>query len=292
MEPLLLEAARSAQASTAQVGGDRALPLLEPRGRAHGRPLARAAAPAAAPPRLRPGLHALRLALPRRRRSRPRRRRENSLMQDEEGLDSVEVDDLHEFLPGAEAAGIAYALYEPDSGLRRSGRDDARVHRRPRSGRARGRSRNAGRRRSSSPSGRVRGVRVGDEVDRVRARRARGRPVVAGARLGHRPRAADRGDARAGRRLRRRRRSRPSRCARLVAGRPVYMRPAPEYGDGLHARRPRLPEGLRARPARTPSTTAVDARRSRRTCADRVGVPAAASSPACARSAAGSASTT
>jgi glycine/D-amino acid oxidase-like deaminating enzyme len=42
---------------------------------------------------------------------------ENSLMQDEEGLDSVEVDDLQEFLPGAEATGIAYALYEPDSGF-------------------------------------------------------------------------------------------------------------------------------------------------------------------------------
>ncbi len=42
---------------------------------------------------------------------------ENSLMQDEEGVDSIEVDDLHEFLPGAEGAGIAYALYEPDSGF-------------------------------------------------------------------------------------------------------------------------------------------------------------------------------
>src|SRR5262245_40497374 len=42
---------------------------------------------------------------------------ENSLMQDEEGLDTVEVDDLDEILPGAEAAGIAYALFEPDSGF-------------------------------------------------------------------------------------------------------------------------------------------------------------------------------
>ena len=41
----------------------------------------------------------------------------NSLMQDEEGLDTIEVDDLDEFLPGAEGAGIAYALYEPDSGF-------------------------------------------------------------------------------------------------------------------------------------------------------------------------------
>ena len=38
-------------------------------------------------------------------------------MQDEEGVDSVEVDDLHEFLPGANGAGIAYALFEPDSGF-------------------------------------------------------------------------------------------------------------------------------------------------------------------------------
>ena len=42
---------------------------------------------------------------------------ENSLMQDEEGVDSIEVDDLHEFLPGANGAGLAYALFEPDSGF-------------------------------------------------------------------------------------------------------------------------------------------------------------------------------
>jgi sarcosine oxidase subunit beta len=42
---------------------------------------------------------------------------ENSLMQDEEGVDSVEVDDLDEFLPGANGAGVAYALFEPDSGF-------------------------------------------------------------------------------------------------------------------------------------------------------------------------------
>ena len=38
-------------------------------------------------------------------------------MQEEEGVDRVEVDDLQEFLPGAEEAGIAYALFEPDSGF-------------------------------------------------------------------------------------------------------------------------------------------------------------------------------
>jgi glycine/D-amino acid oxidase-like deaminating enzyme len=42
---------------------------------------------------------------------------ENSIMQDEEGLDSIEVDDLDEFLPGANGAGLAYALFEPDSGF-------------------------------------------------------------------------------------------------------------------------------------------------------------------------------
>ena len=41
----------------------------------------------------------------------------NSIMQDEEGVDSVEVDDLEDFLPGANGAGLAYALFEPDSGF-------------------------------------------------------------------------------------------------------------------------------------------------------------------------------
>jgi glycine/D-amino acid oxidase-like deaminating enzyme len=41
----------------------------------------------------------------------------NAEMQDEEGLDSVEVDDVQEVLPGAEETGIAYALFEPDSGF-------------------------------------------------------------------------------------------------------------------------------------------------------------------------------
>jgi glycine/D-amino acid oxidase-like deaminating enzyme len=42
---------------------------------------------------------------------------ENSIMQDEEGVDSVEVDDLNEYLPGADGDGLAYALFEPDSGF-------------------------------------------------------------------------------------------------------------------------------------------------------------------------------
>jgi len=41
----------------------------------------------------------------------------NAEMQDDEGVDWVGVDDLQDYLPGAEEAGIAYALYEPDSGF-------------------------------------------------------------------------------------------------------------------------------------------------------------------------------
>ena len=40
----------------------------------------------------------------------------NAGMQDEEGLDTVEVEDLQELLPGVDERGIAYALHEPDSG--------------------------------------------------------------------------------------------------------------------------------------------------------------------------------
>jgi sarcosine oxidase, subunit beta len=40
----------------------------------------------------------------------------NSLMQEEEGVDSIEVDDIYEYLPGIDPSGVAYALYEPDSG--------------------------------------------------------------------------------------------------------------------------------------------------------------------------------
>ncbi len=40
----------------------------------------------------------------------------NAAMQDEEGLDVLEVDDVAAYLPGVDPAGIAYALYEPDSG--------------------------------------------------------------------------------------------------------------------------------------------------------------------------------
>ncbi len=38
-------------------------------------------------------------------------------MQDLEGLDTVEVDSLEDYLPGVDPTGIAYALYEPDSGF-------------------------------------------------------------------------------------------------------------------------------------------------------------------------------
>jgi glycine/D-amino acid oxidase-like deaminating enzyme len=40
----------------------------------------------------------------------------NAEMQDQEGLDSVDVEDLQEVLPGIDETGIAYAMFEPDSG--------------------------------------------------------------------------------------------------------------------------------------------------------------------------------
>jgi sarcosine oxidase, subunit beta len=42
---------------------------------------------------------------------------DNAEMQDQEGLDSVDVEDLQEVLPGIDETGIAYALFEPDSGF-------------------------------------------------------------------------------------------------------------------------------------------------------------------------------
>ena len=85
-------------------------------------------------------------------------------MQEEEGLDSVEVDDLQEFLPGAEETGIAYALFEPDSGFA----DPVATTRAYIDGvcgaRAHGRSRARRSRRSRSRTARVRGVRVGGEL--------------------------------------------------------------------------------------------------------------------------------
>jgi glycine/D-amino acid oxidase-like deaminating enzyme len=41
----------------------------------------------------------------------------NVQMQEEEGVDSVDVDDLEEMLPGVDPAGIAYAVHEPSSGF-------------------------------------------------------------------------------------------------------------------------------------------------------------------------------
>jgi glycine/D-amino acid oxidase-like deaminating enzyme len=42
---------------------------------------------------------------------------DNAEMQDQEGLDSVDVEDIQELLPGIDETGIAYALFEPDSGF-------------------------------------------------------------------------------------------------------------------------------------------------------------------------------
>lgn len=41
----------------------------------------------------------------------------NVEMQEEEGVDAIDVDDLQEYLPGVDEAGIAYAVYEPDGGF-------------------------------------------------------------------------------------------------------------------------------------------------------------------------------
>lgn len=41
----------------------------------------------------------------------------NADMQEQEGLEAVEVEDLQSYLPGVVEAGIAYALYEPDAGF-------------------------------------------------------------------------------------------------------------------------------------------------------------------------------
>jgi len=88
---------------------------------------------------------------------------DNAEMQDQEGLDSVDVEDLQEVLPGVDETGIAYALFEPDSGfadpvatteayitamrgLGGEARDGTRVDA------------------ISVDGGRVRGVRVGDEL--------------------------------------------------------------------------------------------------------------------------------
>ena len=74
MEPLLLEAGRFGEASTGKSAAIVRCHYSNPEVVRMAVPLARPAAPAAAAPRLRPGLHALRLALPRRRRSRRSRR--------------------------------------------------------------------------------------------------------------------------------------------------------------------------------------------------------------------------
>jgi glycine/D-amino acid oxidase-like deaminating enzyme len=41
----------------------------------------------------------------------------NAEMQDEEGLEAIDVDDLQEIVPGIDERGVAYALYEPESGF-------------------------------------------------------------------------------------------------------------------------------------------------------------------------------
>ena len=88
---------------------------------------------------------------------------DNAEMQEQEGLEAIEVDDLGEYLPGIDEAGIAYALYEPDAGFADSvGATNAYV------GAARGAG---GRAFEHTPvesvvleADRARGVRVGGEL--------------------------------------------------------------------------------------------------------------------------------
>ncbi len=174
---------------------------------------------------------------------------ENSIMQDEEGLDSIEVDDLHAYLPGAEGAGIGYALYEPEAGFADPvATTVAYASAARRRGRARARG-NAGR------GDRDRGRRRSRRACRWRARRVRapragcGR-LVGEARARDRTGAAARDHARAGRRPRGRARA-GDRVRRVVAGRPDLRPPGARARCRPPSRRPRLPEGVRdGRPGR------------------------------------------
>jgi glycine/D-amino acid oxidase-like deaminating enzyme len=84
-------------------------------------------------------------------------------MQEDEGLDLVEVDDLQELLPGAEEEGIAYALYEPNSGFADPvATTRAYIEASRRAGATALEGTPVGG--IELANGRVRGVRVGDEV--------------------------------------------------------------------------------------------------------------------------------
>ena len=89
---------------------------------------------------------------------------DNAAMQDEEGVDSIDVEDMAEYLPGIDPEGIAYAPLRARQRLRRPGRDHERLPRGGRDG-----SRNQLREGAKVDSievadGKVRGVRVNGEL--------------------------------------------------------------------------------------------------------------------------------
>ena len=248
-DALLLEAGTFGESVDGQVGRDRALPLLEPRGRADGACAPRAAFTSMQPYYTRCGW----LFLVDEADAEPARR--NREMQLREGRSSDEVDDLQE-LRRRRAEGVAYALYEPDSGFAdpvaatRAYIDAAR--------------REGAEAREASPVEAIepgRGVRVGGRAARGGQRRARGGAVVeearrtgSGSSCRSRSRASRTSSSTTG--------GAPSAARDLVAGRPRLHAP-----DRRRAtpRRPRLPEGLRARRSRR-ATTRRSTTRSRRTC--------------------------
>ena len=227
-----------------QVGGDRPLPLLEPGGRADGRALARDAPAAAAPARVRPGLHAMRLAVPRRRGERGVRARERRDA-GRGGARHLEVaGPPASSCPGVDEAGIAYALHEPDAGF---AEPVATTNAYIAALRAVG-----GRALEGTPverveveGDRVRGVHVGGRARRMRQRRPRRRALDAEAGRGRRARAAARDHPRAGRDLR----DRPGADdpdGGLVADRPGLPAARARARRVAPARRPGVPEGVRA----------------------------------------------
>jgi glycine/D-amino acid oxidase-like deaminating enzyme len=87
----------------------------------------------------------------------------NAEMQDGEGLDTVEIEDLQALLPGVDETGIVYALHEPHSGFADPvATTEAYIEALRRIG---GEAREGAKVESiSAEDGRVRGVRVGGEV--------------------------------------------------------------------------------------------------------------------------------
>ena len=289
LDVLLLEAGRFGEQSTGKSAAIVRCHYSNPEVVRMARPLARDAPAAAAPARVRPGLHAVRLAVPRRRGERGSRARERR--------DAGRGGARH--LRGARPPAVpARASRRPASPTRSTSRTPASpIRSRPRTptsrrsrrfegARARGHAGRGVVRRGRSGPGRARRGRA----RRVRQPRAGRRALDAEARRGHRARAAARDHARAGRRLRDQHRSSTLPCAVSSQIDRVYMRPAPEHGAAhlLVGRGfPKEYENVDPDVVRRPRRRRVRAGR------PRARDPAAAAAwPACAASAGASASTT